>query len=198
MTDRSYGQILVRTTEPSVVFGAIDDELRRFRFRRVGPSDALGPTDVAGVRGAETREYVVRPCQGWTALIAEDLESLYATAWNLHRASRVPVVALRAFKYSPWQLKAYGDSDLVVKVGTDPDHELAWVGMPLTPDRVGIAAAALGGGPAITRFCTGAAHGRASLDDLQDAIPGASLRLVFQDAVSAAGRTYVAWTTTRP
>lgn len=197
MIERSFGQFLVRTTDVSAVVAAVDSDLRRFRFRRLGPSVDLGPKDALGARGAEVREAVLIALETWTAVVVEDVEGVFGAAYSVHTALRLPVVASRAFKFGAWQMKAYVDRDLVVKVGDDPDRELPWVGNPLSADRVAEVAKSLGGGESWVRFCSGVTAGRPDHNELERAIGGASLRLVFQDVVERAGRVYVAWTTVR-
>ena len=189
----SRGQIAVRTADSGLVLDAIDADLRRFRFRRRGPSAELSPADVVGARGAEVREAMLTVHGAWTRLAVEDLESLYATAWGIHKATGVPVIAARVFQYGTWQFKAYADNDLVLKVGEGPDTELAWVGRPLDSERLATVVQSLGGGDALLRFCRGVIRGEPEPSDLAAALGGPSPELDFRSLIGAPGWQYVAW-----
>ncbi len=198
----SVGQILVRGDAGAAV-AAVDRALGRFGFRRHGPAptSTLGPAQVPGARGAEVREFMVGRVGDWALFVAEDLESLFETAYAMHTGAATPVIA--AVRFGPeWRAKAYLDRDLALKVGQDADRELSWVGFPLDVERAPAVARALGRG--FDGWVLEVARGRGDALGLDAAlgasVTGLGFKQVLRDGASGAGGvgvaggwSYVAW-----
>ncbi|MFT5435162.1 MAG: hypothetical protein ACI9OJ_005879, partial [Myxococcota bacterium] len=90
-----------------------------------------------GHRGTDVHEVRLRAYSGGTAVAVEDPTTLFELSYTLCKTlGDVPVVASRAFKFGDWALKIYDDRDCILKVGADPDSELAWIGRPLEADGI--------------------------------------------------------------
>lgn len=183
MTSGSRGQIAIRTSDLSLVLGAIDRDLGRFRLRRrevaleatsSGTSRRLEPPP-----GPDAVWFAFSVNQGVTWVLPDDLQSLFKVAWAIHGAlATVPVVASRQFAFGAFEVKGYVDRELVFKAGDDTDSELAWVPSPITRERVATVSAAFGGG-AMTDLVSAVADRRASAADWDDAFRGGPTREVF-------------------
>ena len=124
----------------------------------------------------------------WTCLAIADIENTFSTAYALARsAPEVPVLASRAYVGGTWQLKAYHMEDCVVKVGDDPDHELAWIGLPLDRESVPRVAAILGGGSATSAFLEGVVDGRPAPEELVAALALPPLDIGFDELSAGPG-----------
>ncbi len=186
----SVGQILLRTADPGAACAGVDAALGRFGFRRTGPASTVVP--VAGARGAEVREFVVGRVGDFVVFVAEDLESLFETAYAMHRSAGVPVVA--AARFGPeWRCKAYVDRDLALKVGADPDRELDWVGFPLDAERAPAVSRALGRG--FEGFVGDVVRGAATPRGLDEAVgqPVTSLGFRALSSPLVGGWSYLVW-----
>lgn len=194
MFTRSRAHIFVRTPDSDVVVSALDRHLRRWDYGRV---DSI-PAGYAGRRGREVREIYHRSGSPWSTLAVEDLSELLATAYALCKAlPGTCVLASRAYKYGEWQLKVYEDRDCILKVGDDPDHELAWVGRPLDEERLPEVAGKLGGGAAIEAFLRDVIAGRPRPEGLSASLGLPPLSVGFPELAADAsvreGWTYAAW-----
>ncbi len=194
MSTGSRGQIVIRTTDLSLVFGAIDRDLGRFRLRRREVALESGP----GARphldppaGPDAVWFAFRVGQGVTWVLPEDLQGLFKAAWSIHGAlGTVPVIASRQFAYGAFEVKGYVDRELVFKAGDDADSELAWVPSPITRERVVPVAAAFGGG-AIADLVSAVADRRATTSDWDDAFRGGPTREAFPG--TGDGWRHVVW-----
>lgn len=192
MFSRSRALILVRTADAGAVLAALGAYLRKWDFR---PRDAL-PPGYRGAAGQEVRELYWRPADAtcpWTVLAIADLQNALHTAYALATAlPKLPVLVSRAYRGGDWQLKVYHDKDCVLKVGDDPDHELAWVGRKLEADGIPALAQLLGGGAAFVQFLGDVLGGRPDPSDLEVGLSLPSLAVGFDEvrAQSLPGWTY--------
>jgi hypothetical protein len=149
---RSRAFIYIRTDDQHAVLSHLERYLRGWDFR----SWERLPDGYVGRSGTELRELYVRgaqPDSPWVVLAVEDLQNVLQVAYALSSGlGTTPVLASRRFTYGDWHLKAYLGRDCILKVGDDPDHELAWVGPPLSEDKIGELTDTLGGDAAFTGF----------------------------------------------
>ena len=191
MFSRSRAHIFVRTDDHAAVVRAVHNELRRWDYRSV----AEIPSWYEGARGTEVRELYLRVSGGWTVLLPEDLTDVFKTAYCVSVAMpQIPVVASRVYRHCDWDLKIYHDRDCLVKIGPDPDHELAWVGRGLEPDGVAAMSELLGGNPTFTDFLEDVLTERARPDDLVNGLGLLPLTQGFSEVADRPeGWTYYAW-----
>ncbi len=195
MTAGSRGQIVVRTTDLSLVLGAIDRDLGRFRLRRREVSlDAppLGsPRRLDPPAGPDAVWFAFSVSSGVTWVLPEDLQSLFKVAWGIHGALHtVPVVGSRQFAHGTFEVKGYLDRELVFKAGDDADSELAWIPGPITRERVAPVAAAFGGG-AFAELVSAVADRGATASDWDHAFPSGPTRQAFPG--TDGGWRHVVW-----
>lgn len=195
MTQRSRAMVFARTSDARAVVAALGAWLRKWDF--VARDDL--PAGHGGVSGEEVRELFWHPADArspWTALAVEDLQNAFFAGYALARAlPKVPVLATRDYGYGEWQVKAYLERDCILKVGDDPDHELAWVGAPLDAERIPIVTSQLGGTGVFEHFLRDALDGGADPRDLEAGLRLPSLHHGFREIREAgsAGWTYVAF-----
>ncbi len=171
MFDRSRAFIYVCAPLEEVL-AAQSSWLRRFGYR---PRATPLPAGYQGTSGVELRELIVREstaAEGFHTLAVEDVQNVLFFAYALSQAMpKAAVLVSRAYKYGDWCFKAYLDRDCLVKVGDDPDHELSWLTLPLTPDRVAEVAGKLAPrNAAFERFLGSVAKGQAEPEALRSAL----------------------------
>ncbi len=156
---RSRAFVYVRSSDSNSVLASLSRLHRRWDFQRKD----VALTDYRPVSGHEVRALYWRaadPETGWMAMALEDLQNVFETAYALSKQlEAVPVVASRAYQHGDWELKGYIGSECILKVGDDPDHELAWVGPRLRAEAIPEVVSKLGGAVALESFLNDALHG---------------------------------------
>ena len=156
---RSRAFVYVRASDSNRVLASLSRLLGRWEFQRTD----VALTDYRPVSGHEVCALYWRPADpetGWMALALEDLQNVFETAYALSKQlESIPVVASRTYQYGDWEIKGYIGSECILKVGNDPDHELAWVGPRLRAEAISEMVSKLGGADALESFLNDALNG---------------------------------------
>jgi len=173
--------VYVRVNDGSVALTALSGLLRRWDFVR---KDVV-LDDYQALSGHEVRALYRRdPAanEQWTTLAIEDLQNAMEIAYGLSKSmGDVPVIVSRAYQYGDWELKGYLGEECVLKVGDDPDHELAWVGPKLTTERIPKVVEKLGVDAALSVFLQEALGGHCRPDMFANALNLPSMRQGFSE-----------------
>ena len=136
----------------------------------------------------------------WLTLAIDDLENAFSTGYALAKVlTDIPVLVVRSYVYGDLQLKVYLEKDCILKVGDDPDHELAWLPVPLEQDRVDKLREQLCAGPAFSTFLTDVLDGRVDYRGLERGLNLRSLAVGFSEIQQAGDSAwqYLAWVKSR-
>jgi len=187
--------VYVRWTDESAVLAGLSRLMRRWDFIR----QDVRLDDYRAVSGHEIRAlYIHSPPEGsgWMTLAVEDLQNVLETAYSLSKALEdVPVIVSRAYQYGDWELKGYVGAECVMKLGDDPDHELAWVGPKLTQERVPRVVEQLGVDSKFAGFLQTALMGEGGPDAFASALSLPSMREGFSElhSQSLPNWTFASW-----
>ncbi len=192
---RSRAFVYVRGTDESAVLAGLSRLMRRWDFVR----QDVRLDDYGAVSGHEVRalySYSSPEGAGWTTLAVEDLQNALETAYQLSKMlENAPVIVSRAYQYGDWELKGYVGAECVMKLGDDPDHELAWVGPKLTTERIPRVVEQLGVEPQFAGFLQSALMGEGGPDAFAKVLNLPSMREGFAElhSQSLPDWTFASW-----
>ena len=192
---RSRAFVYVRGTDEPAVLAGLSRLMRRWDFVR----QDVRLDDYRSVSGHEIRALYSQSSSeesGWTTLAVEDLQNALETAYALSKTlENSPVIVSRAYQYGDWQLKGYVGAECVMKLGDDPDHELAWVGPKLTQERIPRVVEQLGVEPKFGAFLQAALMGEGGPDAFAKTLNLPSMREGFSElhSQSSPNWTFASW-----